>query len=68
MKIKTLKTVINGNPIGSTIEVPSKDGDYLIKKGLAEKVDEPKEPAKKPATPTKRKAPAKKKTETDSKK
>lgn len=71
MKIKTLKTVINGNPVGSTIEVPAKDGDYLIKRGLAEVVDEPKKttaPKKETKAPTKRKAPAKKKTETTDKK
>lgn len=71
MKIKTLKTIINGNPIGSTIEVSKKDGEYLVKKGLAEVVVEPKKttaPKKETKAPTKRKAPAKKKTETTDKK
>lgn len=71
MKIKTIKTIINSNPIGTTIEVPKKDGEYLVKKGLAEVVVEPKKataPKKETKAPTKRKAPAKKKTETTDKK
>lgn len=71
MKIKTLKTIINGNPVGTTIEVSKKDGDYLVKKGLAEEVVEPKKattPKKETKAPTKRKSPTKKKTETPDKK
>ena len=68
MKIKTLKTIINGNPIGSTIEVSKKDGEYLVKKGLAEVVVDLKATApKETKAPTKRKA-LLKKTETTDKK
>lgn len=68
MKVKTLKSVVNGNPVGSTIEVSANDGKYLIAKGLAEEVAAPKketakkdEPAKKKTSTTVKKKPAAKK-------
>lgn len=58
MKVKTLRTIINGKPVGSILDLPKGDAEYLIDKGLAEKV----------AEAPKKKAPAKKKETTTAKK
>lgn len=60
-----MKTIVNGKPVGSTIDVPKGDAEYLISKGLAEEV---KSAPKKTETKPKTKGTTKKKTETKSKK
>ncbi|AMQ66678.1 hypothetical protein FDG96_gp19 [Bacillus phage Mgbh1] len=39
MKIRTVKAVVNGNKVGSVIDLPQKEAEYLIRKGVAEKVE-----------------------------